>query len=189
MEFYLITEWTVTAPSLLGFRYQETESGTSVGDREASISNLSFFCIVWWENCTESQHGYGTRSTETYCVSYRICLLQPLGNNHSRLGSDDDRVVDYYLEIIEVREGQGPKPGRHAFSKDKNVTFRQLIANTSGYMKPKEKSGKTEYLRLLLLDLHRRQRPRAFRLVMVATIGKISRLFKKIGWTIEYMEA
>ena len=46
MEFYLITEWTVTAPSLLGFRYQETESGTSVGDREASISNLSFFCIV-----------------------------------------------------------------------------------------------------------------------------------------------
>ena len=85
--------------------------------------------------------------------------------------------------MIEVREGQGPKTGRHAFSKDKNVTFRQLIANTSGYMKPKEKSGKTEYLRLLLLDLHCHQRPRAFRLVMVATkiIGKISRLFKKIG--------
>ena len=44
--------------------------------------------------------------------------------------------------MIEVREGQGPKPGRHAFSEDKNVTFRQLIANTFGYMKPKEKSGK-----------------------------------------------
>ena len=44
--------------------------------------------------------------------------------------------------MIEVQEGQGPKPGRHAFSEDKNVTFRQLIANTFGYMKPKEKSGK-----------------------------------------------
>ena len=85
------------------------------------------------------------------------------------------------MEMIEVREGQGPKTGRHAFSKDKNVTSRQLIANTSGYMKPKEKSGKTEYLRLLLSDLHCRQRPRAFRLVATKIIGKISRLFKKIG--------
>ena len=65
-----------------------------------------------------------------------------LGIIIQELGSADDKVVDYYLEMIEVQEGQGPKPGRHAFSEDKNVTFRQLIANTFGYMKPKEKSGK-----------------------------------------------
>ena len=65
-----------------------------------------------------------------------------LGIIIQELGSADDKVVDYYLEMIEVQEGQSPKPGRHAFSEDKNVTFRQLIANTFGYMKPKEKSGK-----------------------------------------------
>jgi CubicO group peptidase (beta-lactamase class C family) len=55
--------------------------------------------------------------------------------------SADDKVVDYYPEMMDVPEGQGPKPGRFAREKDRDITFRHLISNTSGYLKPDEKPG------------------------------------------------
>ncbi len=58
-----------------------------------------------------------------------------------RLPSADARVVDYYPEMMDVPEGYGPKAGRYAFEKDRAITFRQLISNTSGYMKPGEAPG------------------------------------------------
>jgi len=59
-----------------------------------------------------------------------------------RIPSADARVCDYYPEMMDVPEGCGPKAGRHAFEKDRDITFRQLISNTSGYMKPGEEPGK-----------------------------------------------
>jgi CubicO group peptidase (beta-lactamase class C family) len=59
-----------------------------------------------------------------------------------RIGSADDLLADYYPEAFDVPEGFGPKPGRYAFEKDRNITLRQLITNTSGYMKPGEEPGK-----------------------------------------------
>lgn len=59
-----------------------------------------------------------------------------------RIPTADARVVEYYPELMDVPEGRGPKEGRHAFPKDAEVTFRQLISNTSGYMKPGEAPGK-----------------------------------------------
>ena len=59
-----------------------------------------------------------------------------------KLPSADARIVDYYPEAMDVPEGKGPKAGRYAFEKDQNITFRQLISNTSGYMKPGEEPGK-----------------------------------------------
>ena len=44
--------------------------------------------------------------------------------------------------MMEVKEGEGPKEGRYAFEEDRDITFRQLIGNTSGYMKPGEQPGK-----------------------------------------------
>jgi CubicO group peptidase (beta-lactamase class C family) len=68
------------------------------------------------------------------------CLLA-IAVAEGKIRSVDDPVVDYYPEMMDVPEGRGPKEGRHAFAKDKAVTFRQLIANTSGYMKPGEEPG------------------------------------------------
>lgn len=59
-----------------------------------------------------------------------------------RIPSADARVYDCYPEMMEVPEGEGPKAGRYAFPKDRDITFRQLISNTSGYMKPGEEPGK-----------------------------------------------
>ena len=58
-----------------------------------------------------------------------------------RLSSADERVVDHYPEMMDVPDGCGPKEGRYAFEKDRDITFRQLISNTSGYMKPDEAPG------------------------------------------------
>jgi len=59
-----------------------------------------------------------------------------------KIASADARVVDYYPEAMDVPPGEGPKDGRHVFDKDRAITFRQLVSNTSGYMKPGEEPGK-----------------------------------------------
>lgn len=56
--------------------------------------------------------------------------------------SADAKIIDSYPEAFDVPNGYGPKPGRCVFEKDKEITFRQLISNTSGYMKPNEEPGK-----------------------------------------------
>lgn len=56
--------------------------------------------------------------------------------------SADDPVASYYPEMMDVPPGRGPKEGRHAFPENRDITFRQLIGNTSGYMKPGEAPGK-----------------------------------------------
>ena len=58
------------------------------------------------------------------------------------LASADAPVVDVYPEMMDVPPGEGPKDGRHAFGKDAAITYRQLICNVSGYMKPGEDPGK-----------------------------------------------
>jgi CubicO group peptidase (beta-lactamase class C family) len=58
-----------------------------------------------------------------------------------RIRSADAEIIDYYPEAMDVPPDQGPKPGRYAFEKDGAITFRQLISNTSGYMKPGEEPG------------------------------------------------
>jgi len=58
-----------------------------------------------------------------------------------RLPSADAHVIDYYPEMMDIPAGRGPKEGRYAFPKDHEITFRQLISNTSGYMKPGEDPG------------------------------------------------
>ena len=74
------------------------------------------------------------------------CLLA-IAVSEGRLPSLDARVVDYYPEMMDVRKGEGPKTGRWAFEKDRQITFRQLICNTSGYMKPGEEPGKQFHYR------------------------------------------
>jgi CubicO group peptidase (beta-lactamase class C family) len=81
---------------------------------------------LWLESATKSIYS---------CILG--CVIE-----EGKLSSADARLVDYYPEAMDVPEGQGPKPGRHAFEKDRAMTFRQLISNTSGYMKPGEEPGK-----------------------------------------------
>jgi CubicO group peptidase (beta-lactamase class C family) len=69
------------------------------------------------------------------------CILG-IAVQEGKIPSVDSRIVDFYPEAMDVPEGRGPKPGRYACEKDRTITFRQLISNTSGYMKPGEEPGK-----------------------------------------------
>jgi len=69
------------------------------------------------------------------------CILG-IAIDEGKLLSADAKIFDYYPEAMDVPEGEGPKAGRYAFEKDRSITFRQLISNTSGYMKPGEEPGK-----------------------------------------------
>jgi CubicO group peptidase (beta-lactamase class C family) len=44
--------------------------------------------------------------------------------------------------MLDVAPGEGPKEGRYSFPENEGITFKQLIGNTSGYMKPGEHPGK-----------------------------------------------
>ena len=72
--------------------------------------------------------------------SFYACVLG-IAVAEKRLPSVQARVQDYYPEMMDVPPGTGPKAGRHAFEKDRAITFEQLISNTSGYMKPGESPG------------------------------------------------
>ena len=54
----------------------------------------------------------------------------------------DAPVADIYPEFIDVAPGEGPRQGRHAFPANADITCRQLIGNTSGYLKPEQEPGR-----------------------------------------------
>jgi CubicO group peptidase (beta-lactamase class C family) len=89
-----------------------------------------------------NRHMYGSEQARLASATKSVfsCILGIL-IAEKKIPSADARVVDYYPEAMDVPRGQGPKRGRHAFPKDRDITFRQLISNTSGYMKPGENPG------------------------------------------------
>jgi CubicO group peptidase (beta-lactamase class C family) len=92
----------------------------------------------------EWNHGVGRHEQlrlASAAKSIFSCILG-IAIERGTIPSADAKVVDYYPEAMDVPEGEGPKPGRYAFEKDRAMTFRQLISNTSGYMKPGEEPGK-----------------------------------------------
>lgn len=92
----------------------------------------------------EWEQGHATRERLNMASATKSLFSSMLGIAvaEGKLNSADDRLIDYFPEFMDVPEGKGPKPGRHAKPVDKDITFRQLISNTSGYMKPGEEPGK-----------------------------------------------
>ena len=93
--------------------------------------------VAEWNQNADSDDHLGLASAAKSVFS---CMLA-VAVDEGRVDSPDAKVVDYYPEMMDVPEGAGPKPGRYAFEKDPEITFRQLISNTSGYMKPNENPG------------------------------------------------
>lgn len=111
----------------------------SAGDREPYrilISRRGKIAAEWnFLVDPEKALPQASASKSTYSTVLGIAIAERV------IGSADDRVVDYYPEMMDVPPGTGPKEGRHAFAENEGITFRQLIGNTSGYMKPGEAPG------------------------------------------------
>ena len=144
MKSYPTTEWTVTAPSLLGFSTEKLDRARQWMAEKSASRPYRFLVLCNGQIILEVNIGMEPDLQVPIASAAKSVYSNLLGIivQEGKLDSADDKVVDYYPEMMEVQGGQGPKPGRYAFPKDKNITFRQLIANTSGYMKPEEKPGK-----------------------------------------------
>lgn len=90
-----------------------------------------------WEKDTPTEERLNMASATKSLFSNMLGIAVAEG----KIDSPDDPVVKYFPEAVEVPEGRGPKPGRHAKEVDRGITLRQLISNTSGYMKPGEVPG------------------------------------------------
>ncbi len=136
--------WEVGDPEELGFnRERLAEAGRRMAE-EAENSPYRVLIVRHGRIAAEwnykidqfEQARQASASKSTFSCVLGIAVEEGV------IDSADDRVIDYYPEMMDVAEGEGPKPGRHAFPENEEITFRQLIGNTSGYMKPGEAPGK-----------------------------------------------
>lgn len=135
--------WEYKHPSELGCSEEKLSSisdwfDTHAGDKKyrAVIVRSGYLIAEWYRGITKDQKfGMASAAKSLYSSMLGIAIAE------GKIRSADDKVVDYYPEMMDVAEDEGPKANRYAFEKDREVTFRQLISNTSGYMKPGEIPG------------------------------------------------
>ena len=143
---YPDAEWARISPTEAGFDPEKLRGAKRWLDRTAARSRDRRYRVVivrggrvvaeWHQRVgPEKQLGLASAAKSIFSCILGIAIEE------GRLPSADAKIIDYYPEALDVPEGQGPKPGRYAFEKDRAITFRQLISNTSGYMKPGEAPG------------------------------------------------
>jgi len=136
-------EWSRMAPADLAFdetRLKELGCWLqeNAGDKDFRVLVVRHgYLAAEWEKGLSTTHrrALASATKSVYSSILGIAIAE------AKISSADARVIDYYPELMDVPEGKGPKAGRYAFPKDRDVTFRQLISNTSGYMKPGEQPG------------------------------------------------
>ncbi len=142
-ETYPAEEWERVEPGAVGIDADRLEQAHRWLDAEAGDQPYRVVIVREGRIAAEWNKGVGPdrqRSLASAAKSLHSCVLG-IAVAEGRVASADDRVVDYYPEMMDVPEGRGPKPARHAKPVDREITFRQLICNTSGYMKPGETPG------------------------------------------------
>lgn len=136
--------WAVSSPAESGFDEQQLQVAADWLDHNAvspyrvAVWRAGHLVAVWQRDVElDEKRGIGSGQKTLYGCMLAIAVEE------GKIGSADDYVVDYFPEMMDVPEGYGPKPGRFAREKDRGITFRQLITNTSGYLKPGETPGST----------------------------------------------
>lgn len=137
-------QWDTISPSEAGFdsdkfsRIQHwLHDNANHRPYRVVIVRYGYIVAEWNHGVSRDEHiklASATKSIFSSILGIAIC--------EGRIESADDPVTKYYPEAMDVPEGTGPKPGRYVFPANHDITLRQLISNTSGYMKPDEAPGK-----------------------------------------------
>lgn len=134
--------WSVRSPAEAGFDEEKLHTAADWLDRNAvtpyrvAIIRGGRQVAVWHRGVSpEAKRGIGSGQKTLYGCMLAIAVEE------GKIGSADDPVVDYFPQMMDVPDGHGPKPGRYVIPEDREITFRQLITNTSGYLKPDERPG------------------------------------------------
>lgn len=136
-------QWEYKHPEELGCSVEKMTAiadwfETHAGDEKyrAVVVRGGYLIAEWYGGVTKEQKfGMASAAKSLYSSMLGIAIAE------GKIDSADDKVVDYYPEMMDVAKDEGPKAERYAFEKDRAITFRQLISNTSGYMKPGEVPG------------------------------------------------
>jgi len=105
--------------------------------------------VAEWNQGIESDRNVRLRSATKSIFSSILGIAVREG----MISSPDAKVVEYFPEAVDILPGEGPKTGRHARHKDRDVTLRQLIANTSGYLKPGETPGEVKHYQTYAMNV------------------------------------
>jgi CubicO group peptidase (beta-lactamase class C family) len=143
---YPSIEWAFVSPEEAGFdpvkldeahRWQEHRTADErYGAYRTVIVRGGRVVAEWYRGLDRDYHARLASATK----SIFSCMLA-IAIREGKIASADARLVDLYPEAMDVPQGEGPKEGRYVFEKDRAITLRQLISNTSGYMKPGEEPG------------------------------------------------
>ncbi len=138
------TEWEDISPREAGFDLEKLEVAKCWLDER--VGNGCYRVVIIRGGRLVVEWNYGIDRDKQYRLasvakSIFSCILGIM-IEEGKIPSADSKIIDYYPEAMDVPKGKGPKPGRFVFEKDRDITFRQLISNTSGYMKPGEEPGK-----------------------------------------------
>ena len=136
--------WQQTSPEEAGFFSdkldevgKELANSASGSNYHIAVARKGKLVREWSQGIDPDAHQRQASAAKSYYSS-----MLGIAVADGKLPSPDAKVVDAYPEMMDVSEGFGPKDGRYAFEKDREITFRQLICNCSGYMKPGENPGK-----------------------------------------------
>ncbi len=145
---YPTNQWPQAAPSDVGFIAEKLEAAHQWLEhrvQEAAYQDQGYRVVIarggylvraWTHGVSaNAQLRIASAAKSVYSSMLGIAVAEGV------IPSADAHVVDYYPDMMNIPPGTGPKEGRYAFDKDQAITFRQLISNTSGYMKPGEKPG------------------------------------------------
>ncbi len=140
-------EWKSITPAEAGFdpdkletarQWQEERTQDERYDRYRTVIVRGGHVVAeWYHGLDRDYHARLASATKSLFSSILGIVIA-----EGKIPAADAKLIDYYPEAMDVPEGCGPKAGRYVFAKDREITFRQLISNTSGYMKPGEEPGK-----------------------------------------------
>lgn len=137
-------EWTRALPDDLGL---DADRMSLLGERVAAeaggspyrwvVTRFGYLAAEWGQGIEPGAAINQSSSGKSYYSS-----VLGIAVDEGVVGSLDAPAYDYYPEMMDISADEGPKPGRYPFPANRDITFRQLIGNTSGYMKPGEAPGK-----------------------------------------------
>ncbi|MCJ7739344.1 MAG: beta-lactamase family protein [Anaerolineae bacterium] len=144
MSIYPDGTWTRALPSDVGLNPGRLAEAEKWLDARAGEGGYRFAVVKDGALVVDLSRGIGRLERLQIASAAKSVYSNVLGIavEEGMLPSADAPVVDVYPEMMDVPAGEGPKEGRYAFPKDAGITFRQLICNVSGYMKPGEEPGK-----------------------------------------------
>jgi CubicO group peptidase (beta-lactamase class C family) len=144
MTIYPADRWESIAPTDAGFdsaRFQRIEQWLRDHRKDR---NYRVVIVRGGRLVAEWYQGVGRDAQQRLASATKSIFSSILGIAiaEGQIASADAKLIDLYPEALDVPQGTGPKPGRYVFPKDRAITLRHLISNTSGYMKPDEQPGK-----------------------------------------------